>query len=118
VFATMLVMSLVVLGLFSFRDLGVDLFPKADPAQVNVSLRLPGASPDEMTSAVIMPMENALSGIAGIDQMRANVNTGGTFFIAPATFSRTLLAASSRSRSTRNRSVIRAVPFACTSACS
>src|SRR4029453_6148446 len=78
VFATMLVMSLVVLGLFSFRDLGVDLFPKADPAQVNVSLRLPGASPDEMTSAVIMPMENALSGIAGIDQMRANVNTGGT----------------------------------------
>ena len=78
VFATMLVMSLVVLGVFSFRDLGVDLFPKADPAQVNVSLRLPGASPDEMTSAVIMPMENALSGIAGIDQMRANVNTGGT----------------------------------------
>ena len=65
-------MSLVVLGIFSFRDLGVDLFPKADPATVNVSLRLPGASPDEMTSAVIMPMENALSGIAGIDQMRAN----------------------------------------------
>ena len=78
VFATMLVMSLVVLGVFSFRDLGVDLFPKADPAQVNVSLRLPGASPDEMTSAVIMPMENALSGIAGIDQMTANVNAGGT----------------------------------------
>ena len=38
VFATMLVMSLVVLGIFSFRDLGVDLFPKADPATVNVSL--------------------------------------------------------------------------------
>ncbi len=78
VFATMLVMSLVVLGAFSFRDLGVDLFPKADPAQVNVQLRLPGASPDEMTSSVIMPMENALSGIAGIDQMRANVNAGGS----------------------------------------
>ena len=30
--ATMLVMSLVVLGTFSFRGLGVDLFPKADPA--------------------------------------------------------------------------------------
>ena len=56
VFATMLVMSLVVLGLFSFRDLGVDLFPKADPATVNVSLRLPGAAPDEMTTSVIMPM--------------------------------------------------------------
>ena len=41
VFATMLVMSFVVLGVFSFRDLGVDLFPKADPATVNVSLSLP-----------------------------------------------------------------------------
>ena len=49
--------------------LGVDLFPKADPATVNVPLRLPGASPDEMTSSVVMPMENALSGIAGIDQL-------------------------------------------------
>src|SRR3954470_19185071 len=78
VFATMLVMSLVVLGLFSFRDLGVDLFPKADPATVTVALRLPGASPDEMTSSVIMPMENALSGIAGIDQLQANVNAGGS----------------------------------------
>jgi HAE1 family hydrophobic/amphiphilic exporter-1 len=78
VFATMLVMSLVVLGIFSFMDLGVDLFPKADPATVNVSLRLPGASPDEMTSAVVMPMENALSGIAGIDQMSAQVTAGGS----------------------------------------
>jgi HAE1 family hydrophobic/amphiphilic exporter-1 len=77
VFATMLVMSLVVLGIFSFRDLGVDLFPRADPATVNVSLRLPGAAPDEMTSAVLMPMENALSGIAGIDQMSSTASAGG-----------------------------------------
>src|SRR5262245_55238255 len=77
VFATMLVMSLVVTGLFSFNDLGVDLFPKADPATVNVTLRLPGATPDEMTSAVVLPIENALSGIAGIDQISTNVNSGG-----------------------------------------
>src|SRR5947207_1805477 len=78
VFATMLVMSLVVLGIFSFFDLGVDLFPKADPATVNVNLRPPGAAPDEMTSAVVMPMENALSGIAGIDQLQAQVTAGGS----------------------------------------
>jgi HAE1 family hydrophobic/amphiphilic exporter-1 len=78
VFATMLVTSLVVLGIFSFRDLGVDLFPKADPATVSVRLQLPGASPDEMTTAVVMPMENALSGIAGIDQLTANVSAGGS----------------------------------------
>ena len=78
VFATMLVTSLVVLGIFSFRDLGVDLFPKADPATVNVRLQLPGASPDEMMTSVVMPMENALSGIAGIDQLQANVQAGGS----------------------------------------
>ena len=43
VFATMLVMSLVVLGVFSFRDLGVDLFPKADPAQTGqIGAPIPG----------------------------------------------------------------------------
>src|SRR6266852_4621500 len=69
VFATMLVMSLVVLGIFSFRDLGVDLFPRADPATVNVRLSLPGASPDEISSSVIEPMEEAISGVSGIDEM-------------------------------------------------
>src|SRR4029450_7412847 len=78
VFATMLVTSLVVLGIFSFRDLGVDLFPKAEPATVNVTLRLPGASPDEMVTSVVMPIENALSGIGGIDQLQANVQAAGS----------------------------------------
>src|SRR5919197_410323 len=69
VFATMVVVSLVVLGIFSFRDLGVDLFPRADPATVTVAVQLPGASPEEMASAVVEPFEEALSGISGIDEM-------------------------------------------------
>jgi HAE1 family hydrophobic/amphiphilic exporter-1 len=76
VFATMLVMSLVVLGIFSFRDLGVDLFPKADPATVNVALSLPGTSPDEMATSVVEPMEETLSGIAGIDEVSARLTEG------------------------------------------
>src|SRR5215471_1773165 len=76
VFATMLVMSLVVLGIFSFRDLGVDLFPRADPATVNVRLSLPGASPDEMSSSVIEPMEEAISGVSGIDEISARLVEG------------------------------------------
>jgi HAE1 family hydrophobic/amphiphilic exporter-1 len=71
VFATMLVMSLVVLGVFSFRDLGVDLFPRADPATVTVSVTLPGASPEEMATAVVEPLEEALSSISGVDEMTA-----------------------------------------------
>jgi HAE1 family hydrophobic/amphiphilic exporter-1 len=76
VFATMLVMSLVVLGIFSFRNLGVDLYPKADPATVSVVLLLPGASPDEMSSSVVEPMEEAISGVSGIDEMQARISEG------------------------------------------
>ena len=74
--ATMLVMSLVVLGIFSFRNLGVDLYPKADPATVSVALMLPGASPDEMSSSVVEPMEQAISGVSGIDEIQARIAEG------------------------------------------
>jgi len=74
--ATMLVMSLVVLGTFSFRGLGVDLFPKADPATVSVALTLPGASPDEMSTSVVEPMEQAISGVSGIDEIQARISEG------------------------------------------
>src|SRR6266542_1482458 len=72
----MLVMSLVVLGTFSFRSLGVDLYPKADPATVSVALTLPGASPDEMSTSVVEPMEEAISGVSGIDEMQARMSEG------------------------------------------
>src|SRR5678816_622851 len=76
VFATMLVMSLVVLGTFSFRGLGVDLYPKADPATVSVVLLLPGASPDEMSTSVVEPMEEAISGVSGIDEIQSRISEG------------------------------------------
>jgi hydrophobic/amphiphilic exporter-1 (mainly G- bacteria), HAE1 family len=72
----MLVMSLVVLGIFSVRGLGVDLFPRADPATVSVVLMLPGASPDEMSTTVIEPMEQAISGVSGIDEIQARIAEG------------------------------------------
>jgi len=43
VFATMLIMSLVVLGLNSYMRLGVDFFPKVEFPFVNVTTQLPGA---------------------------------------------------------------------------
>jgi HAE1 family hydrophobic/amphiphilic exporter-1 len=76
VFATMLTLFLVVLGVFSFMDLGVDLFPRADPPIVSVRVRLPGASPDEMTSQVILPIEEQLSSVSGLDELEAMVMDG------------------------------------------
>ena len=75
-FTTMLVMMFVVTGLFSFNDLSVDLLPKADPATVQVVLMLPGASPEELNSSVVEPVEQSLSSIAGIDEMNARIFEG------------------------------------------
>src|ERR1044071_3790350 len=72
----MLITFLVVLGLFSFFDLGVDLFPRSDPATVYVRVQLPGATPEEVTSQVIMPLEEAVASVSGIEEMRAMVNEG------------------------------------------
>ena len=76
VFAVMLTAFLVVLGLFSFRELGVDLFPRADPATVNINIRLPGATPEEVTTQVILPLEQALTTISGLDELTASALEG------------------------------------------
>ncbi|MBY0375951.1 MAG: efflux RND transporter permease subunit, partial [Bryobacteraceae bacterium] len=76
VFAFMLIMFLVTLGVFSFVDLGVDLFPKSDPATVYVRVRLPGASPEEVVSQLVLPLEESIAAIAGIEEMTARVTEG------------------------------------------
>src|ERR1035437_4657055 len=69
IFAMMLIGFLLVLGIFSFRDLGVDLFPRTDPATVTVVVNLPGALPEEINTQVVLPLEDAVSSVAGLDEM-------------------------------------------------
>src|SRR5215472_16142502 len=76
VFAVMLISFLVVLGLFSFRDLGVDLFPKADPAVVSVTVLIKGATPEEVNTQMILPLEEALSTVSGLDEMTTQATEG------------------------------------------
>ena len=76
VFAVMLISFLVVLGVFSFRDLGVDLFPKADPATVTINIRLPGATSEEVTTQVVLPLEEAVSTISGLDELNSQASEG------------------------------------------
>jgi HAE1 family hydrophobic/amphiphilic exporter-1 len=52
VFATMLILSLVVVGIFCYASLGVDLFPKVDIPTVMVRTTDPGASPEEVETEI------------------------------------------------------------------
>jgi HAE1 family hydrophobic/amphiphilic exporter-1 len=71
VFATMLIMSLVVVGAFSFFRLGVDLFPKVDFPTITVTVVNPGASPQEIETEVTEKIEEAVNTISGIDELRS-----------------------------------------------
>ncbi|MCW5962708.1 MAG: efflux RND transporter permease subunit [Bryobacterales bacterium] len=76
VFATMLIMALVVLGLDSYRKLGVDFFPKIDFPFVSVATVLRGASPEEVESQITKKIEEAVNTVAGIDELRSISSEG------------------------------------------
>ena len=66
VFATMFIMALVVLGVVSYPDIGVDLFPKVDFPIVTIRTELKGASPDVMDVDVTDRIEGAVNTINGV----------------------------------------------------
>ncbi len=76
VFATMLIVSLVVMGLASFRELGLDVFPKVDLPTVTITTRLEGASPEEIESNITKRIEEAVNTINGIDELRSTTIEG------------------------------------------
>ena len=71
VFATMLILSLVVVGAFSFLSLGVDLFPKIDFPTITITVVNPGASPEEIETEITEKVEEAVNTISGIDELRS-----------------------------------------------
>ena len=71
VFAIMMTAALVVLGAFSYRELGLDLMPKTDSPVVTVNVNLPGASAEEVETQITKRVEEAVNTISGIDELRA-----------------------------------------------
>ncbi len=71
VFATMLILSLVTVGAFSFFSLGVDLFPKIDFPTITVTVVNPGASPQEIETDITEKIEEAVNTVSGIDELRS-----------------------------------------------
>ncbi|MFZ5831382.1 MAG: efflux RND transporter permease subunit [Planctomycetota bacterium] len=76
VFTWVLVLSPVVLGIFSYFELAVDLFPKVDFPVVSITASLPGASVEEVESSIVKPIEDAVNTVSGIDELRSVVREG------------------------------------------
>ena len=69
VFATMIMLAFVVMGLFAFQRLKVDQFPNIDLPVVVVITEYPGASPEIVESEVTKKIEESVNTIAGISAL-------------------------------------------------
>src|SRR2546428_2511000 len=76
VFATVLILSLTVIGAFSFTRLGVDRFPKVDFPTVLVTTVQPGAAPEQIETEITDKIEEAVNTISGIDELRSSSSEG------------------------------------------
>jgi HAE1 family hydrophobic/amphiphilic exporter-1 len=76
VFATMVMLALVVLGIFSLQRLQVDQFPNIDFPVVVVIADYPGASPEIVESEVSKKIEEGVNSIAGINALTSRSYEG------------------------------------------
>ncbi|HSI53749.1 MAG TPA: efflux RND transporter permease subunit [Ramlibacter sp.] len=81
VFATMVMLAIVVLGLFSLQRLKVDQFPNIDFPVVVVTAEYPGASPEIVESEVTKKIEEGVNSIAGINALTSRSYEGQSVVI-------------------------------------
>jgi HAE1 family hydrophobic/amphiphilic exporter-1 len=82
VFATMLVLSLVVVGSAAYSRLGVDRLPSVDLPTVSVRTTLPGAPPEQVETEVTEIIEEVVNTVEGIDELRSISGEGNSVIIA------------------------------------
>lgn len=71
VFTTMVMLALLTLGILGSRKIGVDLFPDISFPIVSIVTVYKGASPSEVERLVSKPIEEAVSSINGVDEVRS-----------------------------------------------
>ncbi|HSQ10958.1 MAG TPA: efflux RND transporter permease subunit, partial [Burkholderiaceae bacterium] len=76
VFATMVMVGLTVLGLFSYARLGVEPMPDVSPPGVQIWVNYPGASPEQVENDLAKPIENAANTVAGVKRILSRSDEG------------------------------------------
>jgi hydrophobe/amphiphile efflux-1 (HAE1) family protein len=72
VFATMVMVALVVLGLFSYKGLGLEAMPNVEIPVAIIEVNYPGASPEAVENDITRPIEDIVNTVSGIKTLRAN----------------------------------------------
>src|SRR5437763_14238663 len=78
VFATMMMVALVVLGIVSYRRLAIDEYPDVTYPTITVQATYPGASPEVMMRQVSKPLEEAPHTVQGIEEINSSPYQAGS----------------------------------------
>ncbi|MCX6174882.1 MAG: efflux RND transporter permease subunit [Ignavibacteriales bacterium] len=73
--------ALIVLGLFAYRQLKYELLPKISAPVITITTIYPGASPNEVETGVTKPIEDAVSGMDKVSDVRSTSSEGVSFVI-------------------------------------
>ena len=72
VMTTLIMAGILIFGFMGYRLLPVSDLPNVDFPTIQVTAKLPGASPETMASSMATPLEKQFSTIAGIDNMTSS----------------------------------------------
>jgi len=72
VFTAMVTVALMTLGLLGAKSIGVDLFPDVSFPIVTVVTAYPGAGPEEVEQLVTKKIEDVVSAVNGVDEVRSS----------------------------------------------
>jgi HAE1 family hydrophobic/amphiphilic exporter-1 len=81
VFTAMLSFVLIVLGLLSLGRLGTELYPPVNFPFLTVLTVYPGAGPEDIERDVTKPLEDAVSSISGLDDVRSFTRSDSMFMV-------------------------------------
>ena len=76
VFATMVMVAITVLGVFSYQRLEVEQMPDVDLPYVSITTQYPGAAPEAVEADVTKPIEYAVNQVSGIKRIFSNSREG------------------------------------------
>ncbi|HEY8078569.1 MAG TPA: efflux RND transporter permease subunit [Labilithrix sp.] len=76
IFATVLILMIVVIGIAGYTKLGLDRFPNVDLPIVTVVTKLPGAAPEDVETEITEKVEEACNTISGIDEITSITTEG------------------------------------------
>lgn len=80
--ANLLMALLIVIGVVSAPSLLRETFPRIAPRDVQITVKYPGAAPEEVSRAICGPVEDALDAVEGVDEIRCEALENRAIIIA------------------------------------